>query len=61
MNCSNSSAVQVHIIKMLSMNHFQVWMCLAAWLISCGSSPPMNRLAYAGVILVPIAVPCICK
>ena len=28
---------------------------------SCSSSLPISRFAYAGAVLVPMAVPCVCK
>ena len=45
MNLLKSSVVPVHIMKV----------------ISCVSYLPMNRFAWAGAILVPMAVPCICR
>ena len=59
--CSNSSVVPVYIMKMSSINLFPVWMYSVTWFIKCVSSLPMNRLVYAGAILVPMAVPWICK
>lgn len=61
MYCSNSGVVPVHVMNMSSMNLFQVWMWFGAKLVRCSSSLPINRLAYAGAILVPMAVPCICR
>ena len=40
-----SSVVPVHIMKMSSMNLFQVWINSGARLISCVSNLPMNRFA----------------
>ena len=52
MNLSRASSVSIFF-------HIRI-----AWLfiwISLGSRWPVNRLAYAGAILVPIAVPCNCR
>ena len=57
----NSVLVPVHIMKMSSMNLFHVWMWSCARCNRCSSSLPIKRFAYAGAILVPMAVPCICK
>ena len=56
MYSSNSAVVPVHIINMSSMNLFHVWMWFGARLIRC-SNLPINKFAYAGAILVPMAVP----
>ena len=39
------------------MNLFHVWMWFGARLIRCSSNLPINKFAYAGAILVPMAVP----
>ena len=44
-NFSNSSVVPVHIMKILSINLFQVWTDSGAWFIYCASNLPMNRFA----------------
>ena len=45
MNFSKSSIVPVHIMKMSSMNLFQVWITSGAWFINCASNLPMNKFA----------------
>ena len=45
MNSLNSSFDPVHIMKMSSINLFQVCMNSGAWFISCVSNLPMNRFA----------------
>ena len=44
-NFSKSSVVPVHIMKMSSINLFQVWINSDAWFINCASNLPMNRFA----------------
>ena len=58
MNVLSCSSVPVHIRNMASMYlfHSSMYGCLSRARI--GSNDPMNKLAYAGAILVPMAVPC---
>ena len=51
---SNFVVVPVHIMNILSMNLFHVWMWLWA-------SLPINKSAYVSAILVPMAVSCVCR
>ena len=55
MYVSSSSLVPVHMMNISSMYLFQVCICSSC---SFSSSLPMNRFAYEGAILVPMAVPC---
>ena len=57
MYSSNSVFLPVHIIKKYHL--FHVWMCFCAKCNRCSSSFPIKRFAYAGAILIPMAVPCI--
>ena len=58
MNVFSCSSVPVHIRNMSSMSLFyrSTYGCPSHARI--GSNDPMNSLAYAGTILVPMAVPC---
>ena len=47
----------VQTTKMSSMNCFHTIICGLPNFLNFSSSFPMNRLAHAGAILVPIAVP----
>ena len=47
-------------MKMSSINSFQICMFLIFCFTSSVSSVPINRFAYEGAILVPMAVPCFC-
>ena len=60
-NVVNSDVDLVQITKMLAMNHFHNIICCLLNSFSFSSSFPMNRFAYVGAILVPIAVPWICR
>ena len=53
--------VPVHIMNMSSMNRFHVCICWLAMFIRSFSNFPINRFAYAAAILVPMAVPCVCR
>ena len=60
MNSVSSDCEPVHMMKMSSMNLFHTnILSVRACIFS--SILPINRFAYAGAILVPIAVPCICR
>ena len=61
MKSLNSSSVPVHIMKMSSIKRFQICMFLLFCLTSSVSSVPINRFAYEGAILVPMAVPGPCS
>ena len=50
MNCSKSSIVPVHIMKMSSINLFQVWMCSIAWFINFVE--PLSALLIINVELL---------
>ena len=56
----NSDFDPVQMTKMSSMNRFHSFICGLPSSISCSSTLPINRFAYTGAILVPIAVPWIC-
>ena len=57
-NVCSWSAVPVQIMNLSSIYLFHSLMRVGSWAMSVGSSLPMNRFAYDGAILVPIAVPC---
>ena len=57
-NVFSCSSVPVHIRNMLSMYLFHSSMYGCPSHARIGSNDPMNSLAYAGAILVPMAVPC---
>ena len=54
MKSRNSSSVPDDIMKMSSINLFQICMFLLFCLTSSVSSVPINRFAYEGAILVPM-------
>ena len=58
MNVFSCSSVPVHIRNMSSMYLFHSSMYGCPSHARIGSNDPMNSLAYAGAILVPMAVPC---
>ena len=53
---SKSVLVPIHIMKVSSINPFQVWMWFWAMSLRSSSSFPMNKFAYAGAILVPMCL-----
>ena len=61
MNVMNSGFDPVQMTKMSSMNRFHNFMCGLPTSFNFSSNFPIKRFAYAGAILVPIAVPWICK
>ena len=59
MACINSfmsDSLPVHIMNISSMNLIHMAILVGARAISFGSISPMNIFAYAGAILVPIAL-----
>ena len=57
----NSDADPVQMTKMSSMNRFHSIICDLPSFFNFSSNFPINGFAYAGAILVPIAVPWICR
>ena len=57
----NSDVDPVQMTKMSSMNRFHNIICCLPNSFSFSSNFPMNRFAYVGAILVPTAVPWICR
>ena len=57
----NGVIVPFQMRKMSSINLRQMGMLGSPSCKSVVSSLPMKRLAYAGAILVPIALPCFCR
>ena len=53
----NSDSEPLHMMKISSMNRFHSIMFGLPNSFNFSSSLPINRFAYAGAILVPIAVP----
>ena len=60
-NCWSRSSQALQIAKMSSMKRHHMDGLSVVCCRSCDSSLAMMRLAYEGAILVPIAVPCVCK
>ena len=61
MYVTNSDFDPAQMTKMLSMNRFHSFICGLPSSISCSSNLSINRFAHTGAILVPIAVPWVCK
>ena len=57
----NSDVDLVQTTQMSSMNRFHNVMCGLPSSFSFSFNFPINRFSYAGAILVPIAVPWICR